>query len=331
MHKEILNKEQSYFLSLMRISACIGSFIVHFGQVNYLTGTIRELTDLGALGVCMFFILSGFFGAMKFDINNNVRIIEYYLQRFIRILPLYYFWLLIYFVMYIFIKHNLPLDEYHLGIWRYILLLNDKIGGTYFWTNIGGTWSVNYFLTFYLLMPFIAKIINSYKKSIFVIAFGILCIFLYNKVTDPHFLFMRYAIFFFVGILVYYALKESKLNETAIVSLLMFFIMTRIINSRGFHFYFVLFVGILCIGLQINLLKYSFFNRIYNQTRVIDKYTYTFYLTHCFLIYLWRWLNLNNRVLISLLMICGSIIATFIVYNFIELPIKKYIKSKVKY
>lgn len=82
MHKEILNKEHSYFLSLMRISACIGSFIVHFGQVNYFTGTIRELTDLGALGVCMFFILSGFFGAMKFDINNNVRITGFLFKRF---------------------------------------------------------------------------------------------------------------------------------------------------------------------------------------------------------------------------------------------------------
>ena len=65
-------------------------FIVHFGQRIELTGTIRNLTDFGAFGVQLFFIISGYLACSSLC-NRTVNIKKYYLKRLIRIAPLYYF------------------------------------------------------------------------------------------------------------------------------------------------------------------------------------------------------------------------------------------------
>ena len=324
-----LDESQSYFLSIVRVLACFGSFIVHFGQRMHFSGQLKNLTDLGSLGVCVFFILSGFFGALKFDSNKNYSIKLYYCDRACRILPLYYFWIAVYFIIYYISDFKIPADNYHLGIIRYIFLLNDKIGASYFWYNIGATWTIHFFCTFYLILPFLSKCINNYKKSIIlVLVVGVLFTIIY-KITYPHLIFLRYSIFFFSGFLVYYSLKENYLNETGLSCLLINFISTRIGFLDNFSKYFSLFIPMLCTGLQIKLLNFKFFIKLKDVVKVLDKYSYTFYLTHCFFMILCDWLHLSNRFYVFMITVFGSIISTYIVFNFVEAPIKRFLKLKI--
>ena len=54
--------QKIYSLKLFRVMSCIGVVLVHYGQRASLNGIFRTITDFGAYGVYMFFIISGFLG-----------------------------------------------------------------------------------------------------------------------------------------------------------------------------------------------------------------------------------------------------------------------------
>ena len=58
---------QKIGLSILRVIACLAVFIVHLGQRVSLHGIIREVTDTGAYGVQMFFVLSGFLACFSLE------------------------------------------------------------------------------------------------------------------------------------------------------------------------------------------------------------------------------------------------------------------------
>lgn len=56
---------------VLRVAACIGVFVVHVGQRLELQGYLRKMTDLGAMGVYLFFIISGYLCFASFDMKNG--------------------------------------------------------------------------------------------------------------------------------------------------------------------------------------------------------------------------------------------------------------------
>ena len=105
-------------IQIIRCLSCIMVFLVHWGQLVQLEGAPRSVTDLGAYGPQLFFIISGFLAARSLCARKS-NPLEYYKKRALTILPLYYVIILWLFVSDSCLNYlhiiDIPADEYHLG------------------------------------------------------------------------------------------------------------------------------------------------------------------------------------------------------------------------
>lgn len=296
-----------------------------------LGGGIRSFTDFGKNGVQMFFIISGILAAKGFDgkTSNTSDVSKYYIKRIISIAPLYYFAILWYFVteniLEIAWKH-IPVDIVGLGWLRYLFLLNGFIADdTYFWSNLGITWTIPVFAFFYLIAPFIMRFMKGYKSALFALALIFftervaLCFYKCTIIENLH--------FFFIGILVFFCWKDNVLTPCAFC----FTTIAIIFLILGRNCYPALFATIICCGLEREI---KINEKIQNVVNYIDEHSYTLYLVHgivfCSLIDRIRCdrFGIPNAI-IGVIAVLGSFCGTVIVHRVIEKPIQGYLKRKL--
>lgn len=313
-------------IQLWRVFSCILVFTVHLGQRLALEGNVRKLTDFGEYGVYFFFIISGFLIANSYYLYGNKNIKLFIFKRVIKILPLYYSVILYYFLVHHFIFCDVPEDKTGLGWFRYLFILNSIIPctKTYFWDNLGITWTIPYFVFAYITIPFILKFIKTYKTSIILFSFSL---FIANYFIQPEgwFSLLRGIPYFIEGIIIYYCIKEGRqiITSTILAFLIIFHITLGRIDTYLYSYIFMLLILItenLCFTSNIikKILKKS------------DQYSYTFYLVHgiVFIHILDRhdW----GRFTEALIGIIGTLILTLIVNNFIEKPLQRLICTQVE-
>ena len=280
-------KKRNQAIQILRVVACIMVFFVHFGQRLSITGTIGSLFDFGKYGVQLFFLISGFLAAKTFKENKKVNIKEYYIKRLITLLPLYYFVILIYFILENICNkymNTIPGDNTGLYWLRYIFLLNGFINSdTYFWSNLGITWTIPIFAFFYIIAPFILKRVKSFSSSIvcYLSIFGVSRILNYiyecNIFTYIHYLFL--------GVLLYYSLKEKKEVITSLVFLILCLIAGIFLKFEW------LYVFVFCsIILLLSKVKFKLPKFLESIINILDKYSYTLYLGHG-VIFVEYWIN----------------------------------------
>ena len=100
---------QNYLLDCFRITAILMVLSVHVR--GYLEGTpsiVSKILGMGAYGVALYFILSGYFSYVS--VVKESRILDYVRKKAIRILPMYYMSLLLTFIVGVFIVGEYPLD-----------------------------------------------------------------------------------------------------------------------------------------------------------------------------------------------------------------------------
>lgn len=271
---------QKIGLSILRVIACLAVFIVHLGQRVSLHGIIREVTDTGAYGVQMFFVLSGFLACFSLEKSNNNHLFRknvfiYYKKRIVRLLPLYYLCIVFYFITETFIWKSVPEDVYGLYWLRYVFLLNAYIpADNSFWSNLGATWTIPVFFLFYLLIPFLQRFFNSLKKSLVLFVISVILA-LGIKYLFQGFLkgFMDLP-FFILGMLAYYAVKEQE-KDLVILGCVAGTLYGQFVD-KGWSFAFA------SVILVLVLYDYQFSNnRIVSVINTLDKYSYGIYLLHC--------------------------------------------------
>lgn len=147
-------------IKVLRIISCMGVVITHISGNIYMPDFIQKVCGWGQYGVYMFFLISGFVGFRYLDCKNDV--LDYWKRRFVKIVPVYYVVVLCYFVLYEIIpcNKNMPIDELGVGWWRYVTFTNYCIPGDVLWRNIGGVWTISFFLLFYLLVPVLQRLIE---------------------------------------------------------------------------------------------------------------------------------------------------------------------------
>lgn len=99
----------NYLLDGYRIVAILMVLSVHIR--GYLEGTpaiVKRILGLGAYGVALYFILSGYFSYSS--VIKEAKMINYAKKKAIRILPMYYVSLLLTFIVGVFITGEYPLD-----------------------------------------------------------------------------------------------------------------------------------------------------------------------------------------------------------------------------
>jgi len=88
-------------LDILRSLAIIFVFMAHYG---FVTGynPFGFFNQLGGMGVSLFFVLSGYLiGNQIFkplSINKPFQLKNFYIRRFLRILPIYYLIIILYFI-----------------------------------------------------------------------------------------------------------------------------------------------------------------------------------------------------------------------------------------
>ncbi len=328
--KTLVDNNRNLLIQILRVSACMLVFLVHFGQRVELSGFLRNFTNFGALGVQIFFLISGYLVGKTFFNCENVDIKKYYLKRAIAILPLYYL-----VILYFFITENIlnqfvsviPPDELSLGWLRYVFLLNGFIEGrSYFWHNLGATWTIPVFCFFYLIAPWILR----KTKTVFSVCLVWGIVFAVTQLISsvyaaPIFSNLHYL---FLGVVLYVCVVKNKAKYAELVFLIV--LICKFIWSIDISVYDIIFPMIILVFTTIDNITLP--TKMQSILNILDKYSYTVYLMHavvfCSLLDRLKALEVSS-VIIGILAFVGTFIATFVVGKFIEKPLQDYLKKKI--
>jgi len=84
-------------IQILRIISCIFVWLVHIGQLFDYGGIVRKVMDIGRFAPYMFFIISGFVVFYSNAEKENYNVKQYYINRFFRVMSLYYMVIFFYF------------------------------------------------------------------------------------------------------------------------------------------------------------------------------------------------------------------------------------------
>lgn len=321
-------------IQILRILACFGVFIVHMGQRIELQGQIRNVTDWGAMGVYLFFIISGYVCWLSYSRlkGEKLKLSSYYIGRFARMMPVYYTVILFQFILHSYILDDVPVDETHIGWFRYIFCisqLNPSDNG--FWNNLNGTWTIGVFMLFYLIAPFLYRYIKSYHTALIVWLISYVINFVLNRSltfgSNP----FKYLMYFVFGIVIYYIDTEKKENQ-----LIWFYainLLTIAVNLTHWkiHTWTMLF-GLLVLGSRDLVMHNNFIEYCIN---ILDECSYSIYLVHPIMMeYIDRWkpshMSSNWRIQAFIIIIVGTVAGVILVHNLIEKPSYRLMMKCVK-
>ena len=298
--------------------------LVMIGHLPY-----RDVLDLGAHAVTMFFIISGF--VMTALIKNNYADISkykhYLLDRSIRILPQYFVIVIATIVWLDFItsdpRRDLSLNSQLLN---YVLLPLMYTGGAK--AYIPPTWSLALEFHFYLLMP-ILLVLNArltatlLSLAIFVLAaFNVISPYWYGYHLIPGVLFL-----FLLGSYIYDFRKADTWNHPAVYLYVFMVILAIAVGMTGnLH---LEYSGDVVIGCAFGAPIIYFLSNLKSPTidRIAGDLSYGIFLNHFFVIWVLQDVGFFQKghlatSIAAMIFITGTI--SFITFRLAEYPLIKY-------
>lgn len=289
---------------LWRVIACLGVFITHLGTRMNLEGSMRVITDFGEYGVLFFFIITGFLACdSKLIVDDKI---SYWKKRIIRILPLYLAVMFFYFVAFSFSEKSIVRG------WEMLTEGN----------NVGGTWSVYVFLLFYLLIPYLFKLFNTYGKVWF----------LFLGLYLIRYVFRTYALggqwqtmtsfcFCIEGMIIWYSYKEQKEDKT--IFLVVLIIGLHLIQGASDnHFLYSLLFILLFMSTKAMHIENTVIKRILGG---LDRYSYDIYLVQGIMFYLFIDGRNLSKIAILIISLVGMTFLVLIAQFGIECPVQKLV------
>ena len=321
-----MKEKQIDSFRLFKIISCLGVISVHYGQISSLSGIPRILTDFGAYGVYMFFVISGFLGYLSYSKSSSCK--QYLLKRIFRILPLYYTIIIYNIILYEFIlrdQFNMPFDSSHLGWTRYLLLLSQIIPSSdNFWINLSATWTISHFFLFYLFVPFFFKYINTYYKALLL---QVGC-FIFNYFWDINYFLPFTSLYYFtIGITVYLAFNEQKKNALITFSCLSG-ILFLLFHCDLKYIYSNFFMLLLIAGKDFHIS-----NPIVSKCiTLLDEYSFTAYLVHAIVVEaIILLLNIYplSSLQILIILVVGTVSLCILLHSLIEKPVSRFLSVRI--
>lgn len=313
-------------IQLWRAFACACVFMVHFGQRIGFDGILRQLTDFGSRGVQMFFIISGYLIANSFYSYGHQDTKLFISKKLIKLMPLYYIVMIYYFIVHTFLLRDIPADPHGFGWIRYILPLNGILppADTYFWDNLGITWTIPCFFAAYITLPIILKSIRTYKSAAVLLVVSFLLRYV-PSIAGGWFQILESFCYFCEGIFLYFTNKEKKEIPVYVIlfCLILAYLAIAKINLNLYSFIFMIMIlATENMEIQSNWLK--------KWLSISDKYSYTMYLVHgiVFIHCLDRY-HLGGKIE-SIIAILGTAILTYFVYTYLEHPMQKKLTSLLR-
>ena len=268
---DIVKKDNSN-IKVIRVVSCTMIILTHFGSALFPISFLSTFFTYCAEGVRAFFILSGYLMCFSNELRQG-HIIAYYRKRFRRILPIYLFVVGVFIVLGLVQLVPWPADNTGLYWLRYFFFLSTFVpANDIYWTNLAMTWTVSYFLFFYLVAPIVYKYVNSYTKAWIALLLSMIC----SKLIPDGFLGPVTGLYaFLLGVMIFHAIKEDKEYSSLVISGIIAF---------GFYIYgvaypygdsFLISIIILCVlKIQISF-KFPIIGTLID---FIDKHSYSIYL-----------------------------------------------------
>jgi len=182
-------------------------FFQHLSVGGMFLGFLKKVSFIGQTGVSLFFVLSGFLITRILLSNKHSKkyFTNFYIRRALRIFPLYYLFLIIfYFILPLFL--HFPYSTFNLQFYYWIFLQNIAI--TFNWERYGPGhfWTLAVEEHFYLIWPVIIYYFD-FKRIFFIIKILIIIAFFFRGYLE----FKHLEIYYF---------SFSRMDELAIGSLL---------------------------------------------------------------------------------------------------------------
>lgn len=320
-------------IQIMRIVACVGVFVVHFGQRTNLDGMVRSITDMGSYGVQLFFLISGYLAAAGLERESSIA--RYYQKRGIRLLPLYVLiiiWYLITETLLEVVYPHIPNDDACLGWLRYVFFLNCFVNSNnYFWSNLGITWTIPIFFWFYAIVPVIKKLINRLHNKWFAVLSILIVVSICVDFIYPCKWF-HYSWILLVGMMLCYVIRDNKT--------IAFFVTTASLASiflllkQRTLFLTCILVDVFVIGLSCEPLIKKLPQHFKNIINKIDAYSYSMYLVHGVV-----FCSVIDRIDLlpfdigdawkGVIAVVLSITGAWVVHTFYEKPVQDWLKKRL--
>lgn len=316
-----MNKSRDISLDLLRVLSCAMVFGVHLGQHVNIPGVIGAFFERGATGVSFFFILSGFLACFSLEDvlkkyeEKKRAILVFWTKRMTKILPLYYCVIAFYYIFFTTLK-RVPLDETGLYWLRYVLFINTWVPAeNEFWVNLGALWSISCFVLFYLIAPIYYLLAKKYGLAwIGVVAsYGLMKIIDLKNIDNRP---LRSLLYFFLGVLIFRAIKEKKEMSLALVS--SFLVLFCFLTGKG-----VAIIPPLLVTLYILLMQSLGTERCNNKhvSEVIvffSSISYSVYLIHAAVIEVFSAMNVHGETSYAISLIVLSVVISMIMHKYIE-------------
>lgn len=315
-------------IQLWRITACAMVLVVHLGQRLYFEGILWEITNFGAQGVYLFFIISGFLIANSYYAYGNKQTGRYIIRRLVKILPLYYIVILYYFLVHTLLLKDVPYDTTGYGWFRYLFMLHGIVPGpaeySYFWQNLGITWTIPYFVFAYFTVPFFLKWVNSFRDSL--VLFALLALVSLKAPFGGGWFEVAGGLMYFAeGVVLYHCFKEKR-QMIINVLLCVLIILCALFEKIGSPLYSFAFMLLILSTEKVHIANL----KIKKVLAISDRYSYTLYLAHGIV-----FIHILDRFTMHILFrgfiaVVGSALVTIIIKHCAEDPIQKFLYAHLE-
>lgn len=348
--KHLILKKNLPILTGIRFFAAFYVFIFHVDSLqhlDFLGSNILSIVHQGAVGVNIFFILSGFILFYNYY-NRPMNFVEFIFKRLAKIYPVY---LAGFFLMFAVTKITyVKVDSFFEVMVMNLLMIQSYLPKfAQAWYG-GGSWSLSTEFFFYLSFPLLVNFISKLSKKR-VLLLSVFC-FILSVIPGAlyHFKIINFPLSyafppsrvweFIIGMLVAclvvkYEARISNFFICAIIVFCILFFHYIGLNLRGF-----VIQNIIVIPLMVVILISSFNSKSnllgflgWRLFEYLGKISYSFYIFQIpFLAYMKSMNDLNNYSSVSILVVLFvmNLAGAAFLYHLIELPSHKFLNKKIK-
>lgn len=337
-------KSKNVNLDIIRIFAAFIVLSAHIGQhVGFDFG-------VGAKGVQLFFVLSGYL--IFVSLSKGEELVPFYKKRLFRILPTYYICLLLGWITELLLAvRTMRVEDVFSGFcgwgfFRYVFCLQcfipSKDWGVF--NNHNGLWTMSCFIGFYLVAPFLYKVLNKFYRV--VIFAGVLLVVTPYIINGIKMYFVNYPVeahieyfaalnpltclyCFMLGATLYVAVEQKQSGTLGIL-----IIIVLVITQFQYYAYecvFVLFVmvAVSCAPIFIN-------PRICRVISYVSNGSFALYLIHPIFLQIEReircleTLKQANKSIYTLMIYIICIVLTYFIHYGCIVKVENAILKKLK-
>ena len=340
-------------LTSIRMLFAVFVFLSHLSFLdnsNTYSKMFNNIFSEGFLGVSFFFILSGFILTYNYDSRFSKKSISkksFYIARFARIYPMHFVTMIIAFILSFIVGNN---DNYLLQ--NSLLIQSFYNNKDIFFSLNAPSWSISDEMFFYMVFPFILFFnINIRVFILLILTAVILYLNIYLDYDSQHYWLYISPIFrfadFLLGVILYSIYKYTRvkfknINGTILEVLstfvfILFFAYHNYLDISyrySIYYWLPMFLIILAFAVSGSSEKEGFFSKILcnNYLVWLGEISFCFYLLHLIVIRVISFIMNKiftdiDLIILSLICLIVTLIASAFAYKFIEKPLNYKIKE----